>query len=183
MKHHFALKPLAAITLAALVSPAMVQADCIPTAPVGYTVPFRMVSLENFRGGSNPTATYVDGGLQYTAHETLLFRGTTLSGADNQQLFSTRTYCRGTSLDCNSGAFQQPFDIDQAGSLSVSISDGENLLGFPPSGGTQISVTFNNKQFYSGVCDATSDNLYFSAGDNMYVMTFGTPVPPSPKPT
>jgi hypothetical protein len=175
-------KPLSAFILAALTSPAMVHADCIPTAPVGYTVPFRMVSLENFRAGSNPIATYADGGLKYTAHETILFRGTTLSGTDNQQLFNTRTYCRGTFLECSNVQFQQPFDIDQSGSLSLSISDGENLLEFPPSG-AQILVTFNNKQFYNGTCDATSGNLYFSGGDYTYVVTFGTPAPPPPKPT
>jgi hypothetical protein len=176
-------KPLSAITLAALSLPAFVHADCVPTAPVGYTVPFLLVSLQNFRGNSSPTATYVDGGLSFTAHNDY-FRGTTLSSKDNQELYSDRTYCRESSSGggIHLCSIYQPFDIDQAGKLSVSISDGENLAVpvFPPRG-EQILVTFNNKEFYTGTCDPTSEELYFSSGETMYVMTFGTPAAP-PRP-
>jgi hypothetical protein len=183
MKSAFVRNPLSAITLAALTSPALVHADCIPTAPVGYSVPFKLTSLQNFRGTNSPTATYVDGALAFTSHNDL-FRGTTLSGKDNQQLFSDRTYGR----ECGSGkirlcSLEQPFDIEQAGTLSVSISDGENLaVPVFPSKGVEILVTFNNKKFYAGTCDSASEALYFSDDDTMYVMTFGTPAAPPRSP-
>jgi hypothetical protein len=180
MKNAFVRNPLSAITLAALALPALVQADCIPTAPVGYSVPFRMVSLESFGGGSNPVASYADGGLTYTAHDDF-FRGTTLAGTKNQQLFSDRTYCRGTFLECDESQYRQPFDVEQAGEISISISDGENIIVFPAKG-EQISVTFNSKDTYTGTCDSTSGELYLSTSEHMYVITFGTPVAPPPKP-
>jgi hypothetical protein len=176
-------KPLTALALAALGLPALVQADCVPTAPVGYSVPFRLVSLENLRGNSTLPASYVDGVLGYTAHNEF-FRGTTLSSTDNQQLLSNRTYCRQSSG--GSGIHlcddYQPFDVDQAGSENVSISDGENLLvPVISGGGDKITVTLN-KGSYTATCDATSEELYFSTSDGMYVIAFGTPQAPLPQP-
>jgi hypothetical protein len=176
-------KPLSAIILSALGLPALVQADCVPSAPVGYTVPFKLVSLENYRSTSDPDATYVDGGLTVTAHSEL-FRGTTLSSADNQRLFSDRTYCRdsGSGKGIHLCGLYQPFDADQAGTLSVSITDGESLLPVFPPKGHELTVTLHDKDSYSATCDSASEALYFSDGSTMYVMTFGTPVAPLPQP-
>jgi hypothetical protein len=67
VRNSFVRNPLSVFTLAALTLPALGHADCVPTAPVGYSVPFHMVSLESFRGSSNAPASYSDGQLTYMA--------------------------------------------------------------------------------------------------------------------
>jgi hypothetical protein len=181
VKNSFVRNPLSVITLAALTLPVLGHADCVPTAPVGYSVPFHMVSLESFSGGSNPPASYSDGVLTYTAHSDFLFHGTTLASTNNQRLFSNRTYCRGKFLECDIPQYIQPFDIDQAGNIGVSISDGAFIDVFP-SRGDELVVTFNGKNSYTGTCDATSGELYMADSDHMYVIAFGTPTPPVPPP-
>ena len=152
--------------------------DCIPTAPVGYTVPFSMVSLKNFSSGGSQYASYTTGSLTYTSHS-LFFVGTTLSSTGNQQLFSDRTF----PIDCG-GLFclNQPFNLNAADQLGVSISDG-SLLVFPIRPAS-IEVTFtleswgNAQSTVTGTCDATSGELSMTSSSNMYLMTFGTPQPP-----
>jgi hypothetical protein len=179
MKKSFVRNPLSVMTLAALTLPLLAHADCVPTAPVGYSVPFRMVSLETFKGSTEAPASYSDGELTYAAPSPL-FRGTVLGSTKNQQLFSNRTYCRGKFLDCSLPEYIQPFDIDQAGQIGVSISDGGFIDVFPPRG-DEIIVTLN-KTTYTGTCDATAGELYVADSDHMYLITFGTPTPPVPIP-
>jgi len=180
VRNSFVRNPLSVITLAALTLPVLGHADCVPTAPVGYSVPFHMVSLESFSGSSNPSASYSDGQLTYMAHSEL-FRGTIVASTNSQQLFSNRTYCRGKFLDCSLPQYIQPFDIDQAGKISVSVSDGAFIDVFPPRG-DELVVSFDGKDSYSGTCNSTSGELYVADSDHMYVITFGTPTPPPPPP-
>ncbi len=99
----------------------------------------------------------------------------------------TRTCLAGLCIASRKTQFQQPFNIDKADNLGISLSDGENLLVYPPAG-EQISVTFtleswgNAKETYSGNCNATSGELYLTTSEHMYVITFGTPVAPLPPP-
>jgi hypothetical protein len=179
VKNSFVRNPLSVITLVALTLPGLGHADCVPTAPVGYSVPFRMVSLESFSRSSNPPASYSDGELTYMAPSKFL-GGTVLTSTNNKQLFSDRTYCRGKFLDCSSPEYIQPFDIDQAGKLGISVSDGGFIDVFPPRA-DELVVTFNGKDSYSGTCDATAGELYVADSDHMYVITFGTPAPPAAK--
>ena len=180
MRNSFVRNPLSVFTLAALTLPVLGHADCVPTAPVGYSVPFHMVSLESFRGSSGAPASYSDGQLTYMAPSEF-FRGTIVASTNNQQLFSNRTYCRGKFLDCSLPEYIQPFDIDQPGKIGVSVSDGAFIDVFPPRG-DELVVSFNGKDSYSGTCDSTSGELYVAESDHMYVITFGTPTPPAPPP-
>jgi hypothetical protein len=164
-------------TLVAFTVPTLLRADCVPTAPVGYTVPFSMVSLKNFSSGGSQYASYSTGNLTYTAHSRF-FLGTTLSSTSNQQLFSDRTF----QINCSPFCENQPFNINNADQLGVSISDG-GFLTFPAKPAS-ISVTFtlqswgNSQYTYTGSCDATSGELFLTSPQNMYLITFGTPVPP-----
>jgi hypothetical protein len=169
---------LSLFTLFGVAMPSLLGAECIPTAPVGYTVPFSMVTLKNFSSGGSQYASYTTGRLNYTSHS-YFFAGTTLSSTGNQQLFSDRTF----PIDC--GTFfcsQQPFNLNNADQLGVSISDG-SVLTFPVKPAS-ISVTFtleswgNGKISSTATCDATSGELYITSPTTMYVMTFGTPEPP-----
>jgi hypothetical protein len=169
--------PLSLFTLFGLTVPGLLRADCVPTAPVGYTVPFSMVSLKNFSSGGSQYASYTTGALTYTAHS-VFFLGTTLSSSGNQQLFSDRTLL----LNCSPFCQNQPFSIDNADLLGVAISDG-SFLSFPVRPAS-ISVTFtlqswgNGTETFTAACDATSGELSITSGSGMYLMTFGTPQRP-----
>jgi hypothetical protein len=171
-------KTLSLFTLLGLVLPSFVHAACVPTAPVGYTVPFKMVTMKNFSSGGSTYASYTTGSLTYTAHS-FIFSGTTLSGTNAQQLFSDRTF----NIDCGPlFCSQQPFNLNNADKLGVAISDG-SLLTFPVKPAT-ISITFtleswgNGQSTASATCDATSGELYITTSTGMSVLTLGTPVPP-----
>ena len=178
MKKTLVRIPLSLLTLFGLVTPSLVHADCVPTAPVGYTVPFSMVSLKNFSSGGSQYASYTTGSLVYTAHSPF-FSGTTLSSSGNQSLFSDRTF----RIDCG-GLFclNQPFNIQAPDKLGLAISDG-TLLTFPVKPAS-ISVTFtleswgNVRSTSTATCDATSGELYVSTATGMDVITLGTPQPP-----
>ena len=178
MKNRLFRIPLSLLTLLGMTMPALLRADCIPTAPVNYTVPFTLVSLKNFSSGGSQYASYTTGSLTYTTHS-IFFSGTTLSGTNAQQLFSDRTF----PIDCGPlFCSQQPFNLNAADKLGVSISDGA-LLIFPVKPAS-ISVTFtleswgNGQETFTGTCDATSGELVMTSSQNMYLMTFGTPQPP-----
>jgi hypothetical protein len=158
--------------------PGLFGAECIPTAPVGYTVPFSMVTLKNFSSGGSQYASYTTGHLTYTSHS-WLFLGTTLSSTGNQQLFSDRTF----KIDCGPlFCSNQPFNINNADQLGVAISDG-SFLTFPVKPAS-ISVTFtleswgNTQSTSTATCDATSGELYITSPSNGYLITLGTPEPP-----
>jgi hypothetical protein len=198
MKNTFVRKPFPLVTLLGLTLPALGDADCIPTAPVSWDVPFEMVSLKSFSSGGNSCvktgtlepqwcawASYASGTLQYTPHS-LLFRGTTVATSPNKgipQLFSNRTF----DIHCTSspGGFstceQQPFNIDNADQLGISIFDGYDIRFPRPA---SIGVTFtleswgNGQIDLTGTCDPTSGELYLTSNTGMYVMTFGTPYNP-----
>jgi hypothetical protein len=165
-------------TLFGAVVPASWGATCIPPAPVGYTLPFSMVSLKTFASGGSQYASYTTGSLTYTAHN-FFFVGTTLSSTNNQQLFSDRTF----KIDCGPlFCSNQPFNLNAADKLGVAISDG-SILTFPIQPAS-ISVTFtleswgNAQSTATASCDATSGELYITTPTNMFLITFGTPAPP-----
>lgn len=165
-------------TILGVALPGLVNANCVPSAPVGYTVPFSLVSLKTFASGGSQYASYTSGRLAYTAHSSF-FLGATLSSTNNQQLFSDRTF----NVDCGPlFCGQQPFNVNNADRLGVAISDGEFLI-FPTKPAT-ISVTFtleswgNSQATYTGTCDATSGELFITSAQDAYLMTFGTPQPP-----
>ncbi|MGI8992582.1 MAG: hypothetical protein ACR2I2_23745 [Bryobacteraceae bacterium] len=91
MKNTLVRITLSLFTLFGLSGPGLLRADCVPTAPVGYTVPFSMVTLKNFSSGGSQYASYTTGSLTYTSHSRF-FVGTTLSSTGSQQLFSDRTF-------------------------------------------------------------------------------------------
>jgi hypothetical protein len=173
MKNFFSLFTLFAVAL-----PGLMQADCVPSAAAGYTVPISMVSLKNFSSGGSQYASYTTGRLTYTSHS-YFFSGTTLSSTGNQQLFSDRTF----PIDCGPlFCSNQPFNLNNADQLGISISDG-TFLTFPIKPAS-ISVTFtleswgNAQSTSTATCDATSGELYITSSTGMYLVTFGTPEPP-----
>ena len=167
--------PLCLLTLAGLITPNYLHADCVPTAPSGYSVPFIMTELKNYPSGK-AFASYTTG--QLFAKDYLL--GTTVWSATKlPQLFSDRY----GNVDCRSFCLNQPFDINQADQLGVSISDGYNFL----TGQKNILVTMtleswgNGQASFSGTCDSTTGVLYGTIGGNTFVtIAFGTPQPPPP---
>lgn len=178
MKNTIIRIPLTLLTLFSFSATGLLRADCVPTAPVGYTVPFSMVTLKNFSSGGSQYASYTTGSLTYTAHN-FFFAGTTLSSSNNQTLFSDRTF----KIDCG-GLFcsNQPFNLDAADKLGIAISDG-SLLTFPVKPAS-INVTFtlqswgNGQSTSTATCDAASGELYISTPTQMDIITLGTPQPP-----
>jgi hypothetical protein len=177
MKKTLVRIPLSLLTLLGLITPGLLSAACIPSAPVGYTVPFTMVTLKNFSSGGSEYVSYTTGRLTYTSHN-YFFSGITLASTGNQQLFSDRTF----QIHCSPFCENQPFNINNADLLGVSISDG-SILTFPVKPAT-ISVTFTLQSWGNGqgtataTCDATSGELYITSSAQMDLMTFGTPEPP-----
>jgi hypothetical protein len=166
------------LSVAALVMllPNFLNATCIPSAPAGYTVPFSMVTLKN-----NQHAYYATGLLTISVSNDPYEQFTTLSATEIPELFSDRfvpVTCRPGAL-CGPG--DQPFDINQADKLGVTITETALRLSSPAT----INVTFtleswgNGTESFSGSCDATTGELYGTFdGVNFAVIAFGTPEAP-----
>jgi len=167
-----------AVLLAQL--PALLRADCIPSAPTGDTVPFTMVTLKNNRVASYSTGslTISDSSSPYSVD-----RSRTLSATRIPQLFSDRTACVGGGLCLT----KQPFDISQPDQLGVSVIEATTLTlsGLT----TSISVTLtleswgNAKISFTGTCNAAGELHGAFDSNTSAVFAFGTPVssPPPPK--
>lgn len=158
--------------------PTFLHAECIPSGPIGYVVPFSLVTSKN-----NQHVSYATGSLAISDSSTLFESSTTLSATEIPQLFSDRF----VPLNCHAGELcgspVQPFDINQADHLGVTIT--ETTRSLPP--GTTIQVTFtleswgNGTQSFTGSCDASTGELYGTFDGNTFaVITFGTPQPPPP---
>jgi hypothetical protein len=166
------------LSVAALVMllPSFLNATCIPSAPAGYTVPFSLVTLKN-----NQHASYASGVLTISDAHNLFESFTTLSATKVPQLFSDRfvpVTCRPGAL-CGPG--DQPFDINQADQLGVTIT--ETSRGIPVSTTINVTLTLeswgNGTGTFSGTCDASTGELYGTySDDNFVVITFGTPEAP-----
>jgi len=168
------------LALIGMAIPPMLRADCLPSGPNGYIVPFSLVTLKNFNSGGE-FASYSNGTLTISSKSGQYFSEVeTLSGADYGQLFSDRyDYEKCEGLSCN----EQPFAVDQADRLGVSISRNTVLGRVGP-----IEVTFtleswgNNTESFVGSCDATTGSLTGTLNGNTNVLTsFGTPYNPTPK--
>lgn len=180
MKHLSIYKkvlPAAFLTLL----PTFLQADCIPSSPSGYTVPFKLVTLKQ-----DHYASYATGTLTISESSGVLDWNTTLSATHVPQLFSERFIpsCPGSSGICLN---QQPFDIYQADQLGVSI-DKATVVG-PKGETTSINVTFtleswgNGKESFAASCNASTGELYGTFDSNTFaVISFGTPEAPQPPP-
>lgn len=165
---------MSVLMLSTIAVPGLLQADCLPSAPTNYTVPFSLVTLKNFSSGGNQYASWVQSSLTITNTKTLFFSSITLASSGNQQLFSDRT--------TNCGEFScQPFDINQPDQLGVSISRSYSLNS-STNGVIYVTLTLqswgNAKETFTGTCDATSGELYYTSNTGMGVITFGTPQPP-----
>lgn len=178
MKNAFLKLP--ALLIFGMTTTGMLNADCLPTAPSGYTVPFSMATQRNFASG-DPYASYTTGSMTISQSNSWFFSSTTYSSTNNPQLFSDRT----AAIDCSGFACAQPFDINQADQLGVSITRSSSLFIEPGGNNTTITVTLTLQSWGNGTlsfpatCDATSGILYGTLGGNTHLaITLGTPVAP-----
>jgi hypothetical protein len=158
------------ILMSALLA-APIYADCLPSVPDGWHVPYYM-STHNVITNAVGYST----GSLVNSSATVPF----ISGDDFPQLFSDRvTTCSPEpSFLCS-----QPFNAYAADHVGVTITR-------PAVRGTlntTISVTLtldtwgNTKYTFPAVCDATTGLLYGSLNNNtMAVFSFGAPEPQSP---
>ncbi|MBV9267028.1 MAG: hypothetical protein JO061_12735 [Acidobacteriaceae bacterium] len=174
MKLNFARISSTLLALLGMTLPAMLRADCLPSAPNGYYVPYSLVTLKNYTSG-NQFASYSTGTLQASSHSVGFFEFVeTLSSTRNQQLFSDRFDTKGCDgIICT----YQPFAVDRADQLGVSISR-TTLLGHPGAiNGTFTLESWGNAtESFTGTCDATTGSLTGTLNGNTFVVvTFGTP--------
>ena len=168
---------IAVLALTTITAAGLLNADCLPSAPTNYKVPFSLVTLKNFNSGGSQYASWVKGSLTITNVNTFIYSGITLASSGNQQLFSDRT-----SPVCNDCYEAQPFTVFQPDELGVSISRGDSL--FAPANNGKIFLTLtlqswgNAKEQYTATCDATSGELYYTRSTGSGLITFGTPEPP-----
>lgn len=165
---------LSLLTLISLAAPSLVRADCVPTAPVGYTVPFTMVAQRTYASsGERGNTGYGTGSMTYTEH-LWTFDGTTLASSGNELLFSQDKMPNNGCFLCT----LQPFYLYDSEALALSVSDGHSFLATTSAVNVALSSpTLGN---LSGVatCDATSGELFFSTSVGVNVISFGAPVPP-----
>ncbi|HTU46566.1 MAG TPA: hypothetical protein VMF91_15980 [Bryobacteraceae bacterium] len=174
------ISPLVALMLL----PAFLKADCVPSAPTDYTVPFKLVTMKNYTGTAY--ASYTTGSLTISDYSGILDFGTLLSATHLPQLFSGRTapFCPGSSGVCLN---EQPFDIYQADQLGVSVNDSNYISLKGVTNTITVTLTLeswgNGTQSFTGTCDAKTGELYGTFNDDTFaVMSFGTPEPPQAPP-
>jgi hypothetical protein len=190
MKHTMTYAKHLAVAALLAQLPTVLRADCMPSGATGDLVPFTMVTLKN-----NQVASYATGTLQLSNSGApySLDHSTTVSGTQIPQLFSNRT---ATNSACAGEKIcllpPQPFNINQADNLGVSITEATTWnLTVPPYGPvTAITVTLtleswgNAQTSFTGTCNAAGE-LYGSYDSNTTaVFAFGTPyaAPPPPPP-
>jgi hypothetical protein len=172
------LKSLSLLPVFAM-SSGMLSADCLPSAPSGYTAPFTMVTLKNY--ATNQYASYAHGLFTTSDNTSLFVRSETYSSSGATQLFSDRGFDENCSgLICT----YQPFDANKADSLGVSITKTSYAITGSGSGPTYSGTLTleswgNTKINFTLTCDATTGILYGRlGGDSHVVITIGTPVAP-----
>jgi len=176
---------LVGVTFLGVTAPGLLSAaECIPSAPNGWMAPFSMVTLKNF--ATNQFASYT-GGILYGSSSSsgFLFHSETYSSDNNQQLFSDRM----AQVDCPPPGqlgfcSNQPFDINKADKLGVSLTKSWSLL-IGPGSATSYSGTVtleswgNGKSTFPLTCDANTGILYGAIGSDTHVaVTIGTPFSP-----
>ena len=169
--------PILSLTLFSIALPGLLNADCLPSAPTGYTVPFSLVTLKDFSSSGNQYASWVKGSLTITNTNTLFYSGIMLASSGNQQFFSDRT-----AAVC-AGCFErQPFDIHQTDQLGVSIARGYSVLNPANNGVIVLTLTLqswgNTKETATATCDPTSGELYYTSSSGSGLITLGTPEAP-----
>lgn len=155
-------------------------ADCLPPSPSGWYAPFTMVTLKNY--ASNQYASYTTG-IYWASNSSNFFSSSeTFSATQLPQLFSDRTaQINCGQLFCSS----QPFDINQADKLGVSVTKNNSYIILNGGSGVSYSATLtleswgNGKMTFPLTCDATTGVLYGTIGSDTHVaITTGTPVSP-----
>jgi hypothetical protein len=147
------------IAMAVTLTPGVVWADCIPSAPVGYMV-LATVSTHS----ANNLVSYSTG--------TLTFGAGWKSLSPLTQLFSNRF------VKAPPGVFaSQPFDIESPDNLGVAITD--------KSGSITLILTLQSWGNVTASAQATCDGALLRAnlnypgqGDTDVVVSFGTPQRP-----
>jgi len=174
-----------------------IRADCLPSsAPAGDLVPFVMSTHSN--KGIVSAAPYVDAAISDTAISGALAVSYTfvlrpsigyheyvfLSGDKFGQLFSDRTFC----ADNQTGIFcgdVQPFSVKAPAVDKVGLSISEDLTDSSHPIGVTITLDSwgNSRLSFQAHCDTSTGLLYGSiAGEEMVVISFGTPYKPQPPP-
>jgi hypothetical protein len=179
------VKAISSITFLAMMGPGLLSAaECVPGAPNGWMAPFSMVTLKNY--ATNQYASYATGVLYSSSTSALFSQSETYSGSGNQQLFSDR----GAEVNCPpAGQFgfcsYQPFDINKADKLGVSVTKSSSFLIVPGGSGTSYSGTVtleswgNGKITFPLTCDANTGILYGAIGNDSHVaITIGLPFSP-----
>ncbi len=169
---------LSLLTIMGMTGPQVFAASCLPSAANGASVPFTMVTQQNYAGGS-PYVSYVTGGLIASSSSSFFFHSTTFANSGIPQLFSNRyatpacgsQFCFAT----------QPFDINQADQLGVSIVESSSVFTNPPSTSITVTLTLqswgNGKESFAATCDATTGMLYGDLAGNTHVsIALGTPI-------
>ncbi len=152
-----AVRAVAVISIAATLA-GNVKADCVPTAPGGYHVPFTMSAHRN-----DGLVSYTTGDLSPSAS----WFGLQLSG-DGAALFSDRTYLTGT------GWYARPAPFNPAETDGIQLSIVKTLIS-----PIVIRVTLTDgswKGSFVAQCDSATNLLYGSLDNNtMVAISFGAP--------
>jgi hypothetical protein len=104
--------------------------DCLPNAPTGWEAAFKMASLTN--NPANQFAQwvgYVGGNLTISHADSWAAHSETFSSAGNSQLFDVRM-----AKLCDQCFATQPFDIDQADKLGLTLTKTTYTGILPPPG-------------------------------------------------
>jgi hypothetical protein len=165
--------PLAAralVVVSALLASPAVNADCLPSVPNGWRIPFTMSTHND----ATNEVTYSTGTLTDTGPT--FVTPAILSGDGFPELFSDRYV-----PSCTNCFVSQPFNVAQANRVGLSITRTIETLGHPSVIG--ITLTFDSlgdaKVTFAGACDATTSLLYGSYYNNtMAVISFGAPFNP-----
>jgi len=165
-------RPYRVICATALaIASASAGATCVPN-PTSYglsQVPFTFTTIHQ-PGQTVRYTSYTTGYLNNHSPTNELETIPQWTGT-NAQLYSDRKYpC--TSKSCNAAALQ-PFDMNSADSLGVSVKDDDNVVLTLYSWGS-------GTQTFKGICDTTTNVLYGFGDDLMFAITFGTPTEDAP---
>jgi hypothetical protein len=174
------VKSLSLVTVLGMGAQGLLNAaDCLPSAPNGWLAFFTMTTLKNYASG-NPYASYV-AGIFYTSNSPGFLGGSeTFASSGSTQLFSDRQANEGcVGLLCT----LQPFDINQANSLGVSVTKSWTIVINGGGNGVSYSGTLTGsiygKTTFPLTCDATTGILHGNIDSQTHVaITTGPPQSP-----
>jgi hypothetical protein len=147
-------------------------ADCLPSTPDGWRVPFTMMTLSNY--ATNPYASYVNDSFSASRHDSLMYHSETFASQSSQRLLSNQceTWDRTVCV--------QPFYINRSDYVTVSVTKNWSALINPIptySATLTLGAVGAAKITFPLTCDATTGILYGSTGGDTHVaITTGTPV-------